>query len=59
MSQTALIGVDWGTTSMRLWRFSPAGEIIARKRSDRGILKVADGRFREVAGGRRRRRPCA
>jgi 2-dehydro-3-deoxygalactonokinase len=48
MSQTALIGVDWGTTSMRLWRFSRAGEIIARKRSDRGILTVADGGFREV-----------
>jgi 2-dehydro-3-deoxygalactonokinase len=55
MSRTALIGVDWGTTSMRLWRFSPGGEIIARARSDRGILKVADGQFRAtleaVAGG--------
>jgi 2-dehydro-3-deoxygalactonokinase len=48
MSRTALIGVDWGTTSMRLWRFSPDGEIIARARSDRGILKVADARFRET-----------
>jgi len=48
MSRTALIGVDWGTTSMRLWRFSPDGEIIARTRSDRGILKVADGQFRET-----------
>jgi 2-dehydro-3-deoxygalactonokinase len=48
MSRTALIGVDWGTTSMRLWRFSPTGEIVARERSDRGILKVADGRFREA-----------
>jgi 2-dehydro-3-deoxygalactonokinase len=48
MSQTALIGVDWGTTSMRLWRFSPTGEILERKRSDGGILKVADGQFRET-----------
>ena len=48
MSRTALIGVDWGTTSMRLWRFSPDGAIIARARSDRGILKVADGQFRET-----------
>jgi 2-dehydro-3-deoxygalactonokinase len=48
MSQTALIGVDWGTTSMRLWRFSNTGDIIERKRSDRGILKVADGKFREI-----------
>src|SRR5437667_12900051 len=48
MSRTALIGVDWGTTSMRLWRFSPDGEIIARVRSDQGILKVADARFRET-----------
>jgi 2-dehydro-3-deoxygalactonokinase len=48
MSRTALIGVDWGTTSMRLWRFSPTGEIVARERSDRGILKVADGKFREA-----------
>jgi 2-dehydro-3-deoxygalactonokinase len=48
MSRTALIGVDWGTTSMRLWRFSPDGEIIARARSDRGILKVAGGQFGET-----------
>jgi 2-dehydro-3-deoxygalactonokinase len=48
MSQTALIGVDWGTTSMRLWRFAPTGEIIDRKRSDRGILKVEGAGFREV-----------
>jgi 2-dehydro-3-deoxygalactonokinase len=48
MNKTALIGVDWGTTSMRLWRFSPSGQITERKRSDRGILKVADGNFREV-----------
>ncbi len=48
MSRTALIGVDWGTTSMRLWCFSPQGEIIARKRSEQGILKVADGQFRET-----------
>src|SRR3954465_3536658 len=48
MSRTALIGVDWGTTSMRLWRFSPDGEIIARARSDHGILKVAGGQFGET-----------
>jgi 2-dehydro-3-deoxygalactonokinase len=48
MNRPALIGVDWGTTSMRLWGFSPAGEIIARKRSENGILKVADARFRET-----------
>jgi 2-dehydro-3-deoxygalactonokinase len=48
MSRTALIGVDWGTTSMRLWHFSKAGEIVARQRSDRGILRVADGKFREA-----------
>src|SRR5438046_1211140 len=48
MSRTALIGIDWGTTSMRLWRFSPTGEIFARKRSDLGILNVADGQFRET-----------
>jgi len=45
MSRTALIGVDWGTTSMRLWRFSSDGGIIARQRSDLGILNVADGQF--------------
>jgi 2-dehydro-3-deoxygalactonokinase len=48
MNRTALIGIDWGTTSMRLWRFSPTGEITERQRSDRGILQVADGQFREV-----------
>jgi len=45
MSRTALIGVDWGTTSMRLWRFAPDGAIIGRERSDLGILKVANGQF--------------
>jgi 2-dehydro-3-deoxygalactonokinase len=51
MSQTALIGVDWGTTSMRLWRFAPTGEIIDRTRSDQGILKVEGAGFREVLEG--------
>lgn len=48
MSETALIAVDWGTTSLRLWRFAGDGRIRAQSRHDLGILKVEGGRFGEA-----------
>jgi 2-dehydro-3-deoxygalactonokinase len=45
MAETALIGLDWGTTSLRAFRFGRHGGIIARRRADRGIMKVEGGQF--------------
>ncbi|HRK23714.1 MAG TPA: 2-dehydro-3-deoxygalactonokinase [Beijerinckiaceae bacterium] len=48
MSKPALIGVDWGTSSLRLWRFRADGSVSDTKRSDQGIMNVGEGRFRPV-----------
>lgn len=42
---TALIGLDWGTTSFRAYRMNADGRIIDRLSSNRGILDVVDGNF--------------
>lgn len=42
---TALIAVDWGTTSLRAWRMDAAGAIVDRKRDRLGIQQVAGGDF--------------
>ncbi len=43
--RTALIGLDWGTTSFRAYRLDDGGRILDRIASDSGILAVADGDF--------------
>lgn len=48
MADTALIGLDWGTSSLRAFRFARDGAILERRRADRGILKVEGGRFGEA-----------
>ncbi len=40
-----MIGVDWGTSSLRAYRLDAAGGIIGRTASAKGILTVADGAF--------------
>ena len=40
-----MIGIDWGTSQFRAFRFAPNGEILARHSSGHGILDVADGDF--------------
>lgn len=40
-----MIGVDWGTTSMRAFRIGQDGTVRDRRSSARGILNVPDGRF--------------
>ncbi len=45
MTDTALIAVDWGTSSLRAWRMNAAGDILDRKRDQLGIQKVASGDF--------------
>ena len=45
MSETALIAVDWGTTSLRAWQLDARGEILDRRRDKLGILQVTGGDF--------------
>lgn len=41
----ALIGVDWGTTSRRMFLMGASGEVLARDHSEAGILNIVDGKF--------------
>jgi 2-dehydro-3-deoxygalactonokinase len=43
-----LIGVDWGTSNFRAFRFDDAGEVIERRSYPIGILKVQEGKFAET-----------
>ena len=43
-----LIGVDWGTTSLRCYLITAQGGILDRKSSADGIMNVANGRFGDV-----------
>jgi 2-dehydro-3-deoxygalactonokinase len=43
-----LIGVDWGTTNFRAFRFDAAGQVMERRTYPAGILNVKDGRFAET-----------
>ena len=42
-----MIAVDWGTSSLRLYRLDDTGMVLERRRSDDGVLASA-GRFGEV-----------
>lgn len=49
-----MIAVDWGTSSLRLYRMGDDGQVRERRRSDQGVM-ACDGRFgdvlaREIAG---------
>jgi 2-dehydro-3-deoxygalactonokinase len=63
VSETALIAVDWGTTSLRAWRLDARGQILDRRRDKLGILQVKDGKFADaldsVAGDWLRASPAA
>lgn len=43
-----LIGVDWGTSNFRAFRFDDTGGVIERRSYPIGILKVREGRFAET-----------
>jgi 2-dehydro-3-deoxygalactonokinase len=43
-----MIGIDWGTSSLRAWRFDAGGRIAARRESRGGILTVAPGGYAEA-----------
>ncbi|MEO3470506.1 2-dehydro-3-deoxygalactonokinase [Roseomonas sp. CAU 1739] len=40
-----MIGIDWGTSSLRAYRFAADGQITGRRDTPRGILTVAPGDF--------------
>lgn len=42
---TALIAIDWGTSSLRAWRMDASGKILEGRRDGLGILKVENGNF--------------
>ena len=48
ITDTALIGIDWGTTALRAYRFGGDGAVVDRRASAHGILAVAGGGFDAV-----------
>jgi 2-dehydro-3-deoxygalactonokinase len=47
-SPSALIGLDWGTTSFRAYRLDVTGAVLEAKSAPAGILKVPEGDFEAV-----------
>ncbi len=45
---TALIGLDWGTSSLRAYRLAATGGVLERRRADLGILGIAGGAFEDA-----------
>lgn len=43
-----MIGIDWGTTSLRAWRIGADGAVLESRSSPRGIMTVADRKFEPV-----------
>ena len=43
--RTALLGLDWGTTSLRAYRLDGDGRILDSRSGEAGILRVAGGDF--------------
>jgi 2-dehydro-3-deoxygalactonokinase len=48
MQPAVLIGLDWGTSSLRAYRIAADGAVLARRESARGILTVLAGAFDEA-----------
>ncbi len=45
MTRGAFLGVDWGTTNRRVYRFAADGTVEASERDDKGLLSVTPGTF--------------
>ena len=43
-----MIGIDWGTTSLRAYRLDAAGAVLDARESAQGILSVPEGGFAAV-----------
>ncbi|WP_375305628.1 2-dehydro-3-deoxygalactonokinase [Bradyrhizobium sp. A11] len=48
MTDPAYVAVDWGTSSFRLWLVDRAGQVLAERRSDEGMLAAAKTGFPAV-----------
>ncbi|MCK1717313.1 2-dehydro-3-deoxygalactonokinase [Bradyrhizobium sp. 141] len=48
MTEPAYVAVDWGTSSFRLWLVDLAGQMLAERRSDEGMLAAAKTGFPAV-----------
>ena len=48
MNQAAYAAVDWGTSSFRLWLIGHAGQALAERRSDEGMMTAAKSGFAAV-----------
>ena len=42
---TALLAIDWGTTTARVYRLNAAGEVLDQRSGPYGILQVSEGNF--------------
>lgn len=45
-----LVGVDWGSSNLRAYRFGPDGEVLDRRESARGAARLQRGEFAGVLG---------
>lgn len=48
MSQPAVVAVDWGTSSFRLWLLDAAGSVLAERRSGEGMLTAGTEGFGSI-----------
>ncbi len=48
MAEPSIVGVDWGTSSLRACVLGPDGAVLAERQSEDGILKVEGGAFGPV-----------
>ncbi|WP_441260807.1 2-dehydro-3-deoxygalactonokinase [Bradyrhizobium sp. 521_C7_N1_3] len=48
MTEPAYVAVDWGTSSFRLWLIDRAGQVLAERRSDEGMLAATKAGFAGV-----------
>lgn len=48
MTATALIAIDWGTTSVRAYRVDATGAVLDSRSAPLGVQIVQDGRFRDA-----------
>lgn len=44
----ALLGLDWGTTSLRGYLIAAGGAVLAKRTAEAGILNIEDGAFAEA-----------
>lgn len=45
MSNTAVIAIDWGTTSARAYRLNAGGDLLDERSGPYGISRITEGRF--------------